>query len=127
MLSANAFICALVLIFPHFNENILATISTQMKREYRKQHQAEYQLHDATLKELAELGIHKLPSSEKLQRQQLEQEEELASAKKEKQDLQKQQKTLQVIEHNFDAMIREAGIKIPEKEPSPKTQEDILS
>ena len=33
----------------------------------------------------------------------------------------------QLIEHNFDAMIREAGIKVPEKEPSPKTQEDILS
>ena len=47
--------------------------------------------------------------------------------REEKQDLLKQQKTLQVIEHNFDAMIREAGIKIPEKEPSPKTQEDILS
>ena len=97
------------------------------KALYRKQHQAEYQLHDVTLKELAELGIHKLPSSEKLQRQQLELEEDLASAKKEKQDLLKQQKTLQVIEHNFDAMIREAGIKIPKKEPSPKTQEDILS
>ena len=68
-----------------------------------------------------------LPSSEKLKRQQLELEEELASAKKEKQDLQKQQKTLQIIEHNFDAMIREAGIKVPEKNPSPKTQEDILS
>ena len=97
------------------------------KALYRKQHQAEYQLHDVTLKELAELGIHKLPSSEKLQRQQLELEEELASAKKEKQDLQKQQKTLQVIEHNFDTMIREAGIKVPEKEPSQRTQEDVLS
>ena len=94
---------------------------------YLKQHQAEYQLHNVTLKELAEFGIHKLPSSEKLQRQQLELEEELVSVKKEKQDLQKQQKTLQVIEHNFDAMIREDDIKIPEKEPSPKTQEDILS
>ena len=97
------------------------------KALYRKKHQAEYQLHDVTLKELTALGIHKLPSSEKLQRQQLELEEELASAKKEKQDLLKQQKTLQVIEHNFDAMIREAGINVPEKEPSPKTQEDILS
>ena len=57
----------------------------------------------------------------------MELEEELASAKKEKQDLQKQQKTLQVIEHNFDAMIREAGIKVPEKEPSQRTQEDVLS
>ncbi|HJB33289.1 MAG TPA: relaxase/mobilization nuclease, partial [Candidatus Blautia merdipullorum] len=52
------------------------------KSLYRKRHQAEYQLHDVTLKELAELGIHKLPSSEKLQQQQLELEEELASAKK---------------------------------------------
>ena len=97
------------------------------KALYRKQHQAEYQLHDVTLKELAELGIHKLPSTEKLQRQQLDLEEELASAKKEKQDLQKQQKTLQVIEHNFDAMIREAGVKVPEKTPSQKTPEDVLS
>lgn len=71
------------------------------KSLYRKQHQAEYHLHDVTLKELAEFGIHKLPSAEKLQRQQLELEEELVSAKKEKQDLQKQQKTLQVIEHNL--------------------------
>lgn len=97
------------------------------KALYRKQHQAEYQLHDVTLKELAELGIHKLPSAEKLQRQQMELEEELASAKKEKQDLQKQQKTLQVIENNFDAMIREAGVKVPVKEPSQKSQEEILS
>ncbi len=97
------------------------------KVAYRKQHQAEYQLHDVTLKELAELGIHKLPSAEKLQRQQLELEKELASAKKEKQDLLKQQKTLQVIESNFDVMIREAGVKVPMKEPSQKSQEEVLS
>lgn len=95
---------------------------------YRKQHKAEYQLHETTLKELAEFGIHKLPSAEKLQRQQMALEEDLASAQKEKQDLQKQQKTLHVIENNFDAMIREAGIRIPEKTPSPRTpQEDVLA
>ena len=43
---------------------------------YRKQHRAESQLHETTLKELAEFGIHKLPSAEKLQRQQIELEEE---------------------------------------------------
>ena len=106
---------------------ILAEKDAPDRLLYRKQHRAEYQLHETTLKELAEFDIHKLPSAEKLQRQQMELEEELASAKKEKQDLQKQQKTLHVIEHNFDAMIREAGIKIPEKEPSQKTQENILS
>lgn len=91
---------------------------------YRKRHRAEYQLHETTLKELAEFGIHKLPSAEKLQRQQMELEEELASAKKEKQDLQKQQKTLHIIENNFDAMIREAGLKVPEKTPSLPHQPD---
>ena len=85
---------------------------------YRKQHRAEYQLHETTLKELAEFGIHKLLSAEKLQHQQMELEEELASAKKEKQDLQKQQNTLHIIEKNFDAMIRKADIKVPEKAPS---------
>lgn len=97
------------------------------KALYRKKHQAEYQLHDVTLKELTALGIHKLPSADKLQRQQMKLEEDPASSKKEKQDLQKQQKTLQVIEHNFDTMIREAGIKVPEKEPSQRTPEDVLS
>ena len=80
----------------------LVLIIGQKRIILRKQHQAEYQLHDVTIKELA-------------------------SAKKEKQDLQKQQKTLQVIENNFDAMIREASIKVLEKEPSQKTQEDVLS
>ena len=84
---------------------ILAEKDAPDRLLYRKRHRAEYQLHETTLKELAEFGIHKLPSAEKLQRQQMELEEELASAKKEKQDLQKQQKTLQVIEHNFDAML----------------------
>ena len=84
-------------------------------------------MHETTLKELAEFGIHKLPSAEKLQRQQMELEEVLASAKKEKQDLQKHQKTLHIIENNFDAMIRKAGIKASEKEPAQRTQEDVLS
>ena len=39
---------------------------------------------------------------------------------KKKQDLQKQQNTLHIIEKNFDAMIRKAGIKVPEKAPSPR-------
>lgn len=90
---------------------------------YRKQHKAEYQLHETTLKELAEFGIHKLPSAEKLQRQRMALKEDLAAAKKEKQDLQKQQKTLHIIENNFDAMIREAGIRVPEKTPAPRIPE----
>ena len=96
------------------------------KALYRKQHQAEYQLHDVTLKELAEFGIHKLPSSEKLQRQQLELEEELVSAKKEKQDLQKQQKTLGIIENNYETMLRGAGIDVPERQPGGLIREEVI-
>mgnify|MGYP003232578623 FL=1 len=90
---------------------------------YRKQHKTEYQLHETTLKELAEFGIHKLPSAEKLQRQRMALEEYLATAQKEKQDLQKQQKTLHIIENNFDAIIRDAGIRVPEKTPAPRIPE----
>ena len=49
---------------------------------YRKQHKAEYQLHETTLKELAEFGIHKLPSAEKLQRQRMALKEDLPPPKK---------------------------------------------
>ena len=52
------------------------------KALYRKKHQAEYQLHDVTLKELTALGIHKLPSADKLQRQQMKLEEERLLPKK---------------------------------------------
>ena len=38
--------------------------------------------------------------------------------------IQKQQKPLHVIENNFDAMIREAGIRIPEKAPALPHQPD---
>ena len=97
------------------------------KALYRKQHQSVYQLHDVTLKELAELGIHKLPSSEKLQQQQLELEEELASAKKEKQNLLKQQKTLGIIENNYETMLRGAGIDVPEQQPGGLIREEVIS
>ena len=93
----------------------------------RKQHQAEYHLHDVTLKELAEFGIHKLPSAEKLQRQQVELEEELASAKKEKQDLLKQQKALGIIENNYETMLRGAGIDVPERQPGGLIREEVIS
>ena len=43
---------------------ILAEKEAPDRLLYRKQHRAEYQLHETTLKELAEFGIHKLPSAE---------------------------------------------------------------
>lgn len=97
------------------------------KVAYRKQHAKEYQLHDSILKELSDLGIHKLPSPEKLQKQLEQLQQELATAKKEKQDLQKQQKTLSVIESNYESMLRGAGIDIPERQSESKTRENVIS
>lgn len=100
---------------------------TPDKAAYRKQHVKEYQLHDSILKELSDLGIHKLPSPEKLQKQLDQLQQELAAAKKEKQDLQKQHKTLGIIESNYEAMLRGAGIDVPEKQPESKTRDAVIS
>ena len=99
------------------------------KAAYRKKHAKEYQLHDSILKELSDLGIHKLPSPEKLQRQMDQLQQNLTTARKEKQDLQKKQKTLSVIESNYDTMLRAAGIDVPEKQSANtvKSQEEEIT
>lgn len=105
---------------------ILAEKSSPDRKLYRSQHKEEYQLHDSILKQLEESGITKLPSPEKLQRQAMELEEELAALNKEKQELLKQQKELRNIENNFFVMLHDAGIEVPEKEKSHNHQEETL-
>ena len=41
--------------------------SAPNQKDYRSRHQAEYQLHDSLKKELQDLGVTKIPSSEKIQ------------------------------------------------------------
>ena len=57
----------------------------------------------------------------------MEQEEELSSAKKEKQDLLKQQKTLGIIESNYETMLRGEGIDVPDRQPGGLTREEVIS
>jgi arsenate reductase-like glutaredoxin family protein len=79
--------------------------SAKNPKEYRSKHLAEYQLHDSLKKELQDLGITKIPSSNKIQKQIENLESEQAATVREKQKLQKKQKTLDIIQQNFSVLL----------------------
>lgn len=79
--------------------------SAKNQKAYRTKHQAEYQLHDALKKELQDLGVTKIPSSEKIQKRIENLESEQAATVQEKQELLKKQKTLGIIQQNFSALL----------------------
>ena len=79
--------------------------SAKNPKEYRSKHLAEYQLHDSLKKELQDLGVTKIPSSEKIQKRIENLESEQAATVREKQKLQKKQKTLDIIQQNFSVLL----------------------
>ena len=79
--------------------------SAKNPNAYRTKHQAEYQLHDSLKKELHDLGVTKIPSSAKIQKQIENLESEQAATVREKQELQKKQRTLDIIRQNFTALL----------------------
>ena len=79
--------------------------SAKDPKAYRTKHQAEYQLHDSLKKELQDLGVTKIPSSNKIQKQIENLESEQAATVREKQELQKKQKTLDIIQQNFTVLL----------------------
>ena len=79
--------------------------SSKNPKAYRTRHQAEYQLHDSLKKELQNLGVTKIPSSNKIQKQIENLESEQAVTVREKQKLQKKQKTLNIIQQNFSVLL----------------------
>ena len=72
--------------------------SAKNPKAYRTKHQAEYHLHDSLKKELQDLGVTRIPSSEKIQKKIENLELEQTATIREKQELQKKQKTLEVIQ-----------------------------
>ena len=79
--------------------------SAKNPKAYRTKHQAEYQLHDSLKKELQDLGVTKIPSSNKIQKQIENLESEQSATIREKQELQKKQKTLEIIQQNFTVLL----------------------
>lgn len=79
--------------------------SAKNKKAYQDKHKAEYDLHDRTMQELQNLGITRIPSPEKIQKQLDALEEEKARVVKELHAQQKQQKTLQTVQANMRALL----------------------
>ena len=75
--------------------------SAKNPKAYRSKLQAEYQLHDSLKKELQNLGVTKIPSFEKIQKKIANLESEQSATVREKQELQKKQKTRDIIQQNF--------------------------
>ena len=61
--------------------------------------------YDSLKKELQDLGITKIPSSNKIQNRIENLESEQVATVREKQELQKKQKTLDIIQQNFTALL----------------------
>ena len=102
--------------------------SAKNPKTYRTRHQAEYQLHDTLKKELQDLGVTKIPSSEKIQKRIENLESEQAATIREKQDLQKKQKTLKIIQQNFTALLDapeiNSGLLPAKREPVSVTRDE---
>ena len=87
--------------------------SAKNPKAYRSKHQAEYQLHDSLKKELQDLGVTKIPSSEKIQKRIESLELEQATVICEQQELHKKQKILGIIQQNFTALLNVPVMQIP--------------
>ena len=87
--------------------------SAKNPKDYRTKHQAEYQLHDSLRKVLQDLGVTKIPSSDKIQKQIENLESEQATTVREKQELQKKQKTLDIIRQNFTSLLNAPEMQVP--------------
>lgn len=97
-------------------------------KAYRSRHQTEYQLHDTLKKELQDLGVTKISSSDKIQKRIENLESEQAATLREKQDLQKKQKTLEIIQQNFVAPLDTpeigSGLLQAKRDPASVTRDE---
>ena len=86
--------------------------SAKNPKAYRTKHQAEYQLHDSLKKELQDLGVTKIPSSNKVQKLIENLESELAATVRENRNFRKA-KTLDIIKQNFTALLNAPEMQVP--------------
>lgn len=87
---------------------------------YKQQHSSEYRLHQSVKNELRSLGIAKLPNPDRLDRTISNLENEHTNTQKEIQYLQKQRKTLSIVEHNFEHLLRQSLPSKDEKQQQPE-------
>ena len=95
--------------------------SAKDPKAYRTKHQAEYHLHDSLKKELQNLGVTKIPSSDKIKKRIENLESEQTASVREKQGLQEKQKLLNTIQQNFNVLL-----DAPEMQPPLSEKENTL-
>ena len=95
--------------------------SAKDPKAYRTKHQAEYHLHDSLKKELQDLGVTKIPSSDKIKKRIENLESEQTASVREKQGLQEKQKLLNTIQQNFNVLL-----DAPEMQPPLSEKENTL-
>ena len=97
--------------------------NTDNSEIYKQQHSNEYRLHQSVKNELRSLGITKLPNPDRLDRTISTLENKHANAQKEILDLQKQRKTLSIVEQNFHQLLIDSTPVKDEK--SPRTEQHL--
>ena len=83
---------------------------------FKKEHEAEYQLHDYEMEELKRLGIKKLPSSEKLSAEIDSLEKKLSDQKALLKKLENQKVELSAVQSNFEKMLASVNIEFAKKD-----------
>jgi hypothetical protein len=96
------------------------------QKSYKAKHQAEYQLHDSLKKQLLEMGLTKIPSA----KHQLEKidtlEKKLTATKGELQGLRKQQRTLDIVQQNFEHLLIASNPSLAHNRDEGKSPEETL-
>lgn len=77
---------------------------------YKATHHSEYQLHYTLKKQLLDMGINKIPNPERLQRRIANLESERTAKLQEKQGLQKQQASLDIVKKDFQHLLLTAPL-----------------
>ena len=91
-------------------------------KKYKSAHRAEYKLHDTLKQQLQDLGITKLPAPERLENKIASLKKDYSRVQKEKQELEKQQSTLNIVSENIEHLLSN---NTPYKNEIQKTEHDL--
>ena len=91
-------------------------------KKYKSAHQTEYKLHDTLKQQLQDLGITKLPTPERLENKITSLKKDYSKVQKEKQELEKQQSTLNIISENIEHLLSNGT---PYKSEMQKPEHDL--
>jgi hypothetical protein len=110
-------------VYRHCREIVTGEKNAKNKFAYRNKHKSVYALHDSTMKELQSLGITKIPTSEKIQAKIDSLESQKAAVIRDKLNIQKQKKTLDIVQQNMQQLLSGTTIEQAQKQHHSKSPE----